>query len=53
MGATTSVTGSCHLITTDNHKFLLDCGLFQGNKETEALNTAEFDFDPSDRKSVV
>lgn len=53
MGATTSVTGSCHLITTDNHKFLLDCGLFQGNKETEALNTAEFDFDPSEIEFLV
>ena len=27
-GATTGVTGSCHLITTAHHKILLDCGQF-------------------------
>ena len=33
------VTGSCHLITTEKHKILLDCGQFQGSKETrEAMN---------------
>ena len=31
-GAATGVTGSCHLITTDSHKILFDCGQFQGGK---------------------
>ena len=46
-GASTGVTGSCHLITTENHKILLDCGQFQGGKAQEALNYEEFPFDPA------
>ena len=41
-GATTGVTGSCHLITTANHKILLDCGQFQGGKAQEELNYEPF-----------
>ena len=37
-GASSGVTGSCHLITTEKHKILLDCGQFQGGKAQEALN---------------
>lgn len=47
-GASTGVTGSCHLITTENHKILLDCGQFQGGKAQEALNYEEFPFDPAE-----
>lgn len=40
IGAAQTVTGSKHLITTDNGtKFLLDCGMFQGlGSETEIKN---------------
>jgi metallo-beta-lactamase family protein len=48
LGAAISVTGSCHLITTDKYKFLLDCGLFQGNEALEELNYLDFDFIPSE-----
>ena len=27
-GASMDVTGSCHMISTDSHKILLDCGQF-------------------------
>ncbi len=47
-GASTGVTGSCHLITTESHKILLDCGQFQGGKAQEALNYEEFPFDPAE-----
>ena len=47
-GASTSVTGSCHLITTDNFKVLLDCGQFQGNKAMDAMNYEEFPFNPAE-----
>ena len=47
-GASTSVTGSCHLITTDNFKILLDCGQFQGSKALEAMNYEEFPFNPAE-----
>ena len=41
-GASTGVTGSCHMITTDKHKILLDCGQFQGGKAMEAMNREPF-----------
>jgi len=47
-GAATSVTGSCHLITTDKYKILLDCGQFQGGKAMDAMNYEEFGFDPAE-----
>lgn len=43
-----SVTGSCHLVTTDKYKILLDCGQFQGSKALEKLNEEAFGFDPLD-----
>ncbi len=48
LGAALSVTGSCHLVTTDHCKFLLDCGLFQGSEALEELNYQEFDFNPAE-----
>lgn len=48
LGAVESVTGSCHLIEMNNKKILLDCGQFQGRKETEEMNFKELDFTPSD-----
>lgn len=53
LGASTSVTGSCHLITTSNHKFLLDCGQFQGSDEMDQLNAEIFDFDPTEIEFLV
>ena len=46
-GATIGVTGSCHLLYTERHRVLLDCGQFQGNKEMDALNYEPFPFDPT------
>jgi metallo-beta-lactamase family protein len=53
LGAAESVTGSCHLITTDNHKFLLDCGQFQGSDEMDELNSNEFEFDPAEIEFLI
>jgi metallo-beta-lactamase family protein len=52
-GATGQVTGSCYLLENNNFRLLLDCGLFQGSKDTEAQNTADFPFDPSSIEAVV
>ena len=44
-GAAGTVTGSCSLVDCDNGKFLVDCGLFQGNRTTQDLNYQPFPFD--------
>jgi len=45
-GATQEVTGSCHLLTIDDKKIMIDCGMFQG--EEEEKNSQKFGFNPSD-----
>lgn len=52
-GASIGVTGSCHLITTDKHQILLDCGQFQGGKAMEEMNKEPFPFDPTKIECVV
>lgn len=53
LGAATSVTGSCYLITTEKHKILLDCGMFQGSDDMDAWNWEPFDFDPEEIDLVL
>lgn len=48
LGAAKMVTGSNYLITTKNEKFIVDCGLFQGSREVEALNNEEFKYNPEE-----
>ena len=52
-GASTGVTGSCHLLTSGEHKILLDCGQFQGGKAQDELNYEKFPFEPSEIECVV
>ena len=52
-GASIGVTGSCHLITTDKHKLLLDCGQFQGGKAVEKMNEEPVPFDPAQIEWVI
>ena len=52
-GAATGVTGSCHLISTDKYKVLLDCGQFQGGDDPDAANRADFPFNPAEIDCVV
>jgi metallo-beta-lactamase family protein len=40
------VTGSCHLLETDHHRILIDCGFYQGGGSGER-NQEEFGFDPA------
>ncbi len=53
LGATGQVTGSCYLLETGTSRILLDCGLFQGSKQTELQNEADFPFNPVDIDAVV
>ena len=48
LGATRTVTGSNVLIETKDKKFLLDCGLYQGQQKEIALNADDFLFKPSE-----
>jgi metallo-beta-lactamase family protein len=45
-GAAREVTGSCYLFETDDCRFLVDCGMFQGGRESREHNRQDFDFDP-------
>lgn len=52
-GAAGTVTGSRHLLETEDHRLLLDCGLFQGYKQLRLRNWAPFPVPPSSIDAVV
>lgn len=52
-GAAKLVTGSNFLLTTKNHKILIDCGMFQGNNEKERMNFEDFPYDLSDIDCLI
>ena len=43
-GAAGTVTGSCYRVTHKGGQFLVDCGMFQGNKSVRDLNYKPFPF---------
>lgn len=45
-GASGTVTGSCYRVVHPKGQFLVDCGMFQGNKTVRDLNYKPFPFDP-------
>ncbi len=54
LGAARGVTGSKHLLTTDNGtKILLDCGLFQGKRDEAREKNTTFPFRPSSLDAVI
>ena len=48
LGATKIVTGSNFLVEAAGKKFLVDCGMYQGNAELEMKNYKEFDYNPAE-----
>jgi len=52
-GANRGVTGSCHQVECAGKKILVDCGLFQGNREIEEDNAEPFGFDAADIDFVL
>lgn len=53
LGATGTVTGSKYLLSCEQEKFLVDCGLFQGYKELRLRNWEKFSFNPREIKAVL
>ena len=45
-GAARQVTGSCFLFETGSRRFLVECGMFQGDRSARERNAAPFPFDP-------
>lgn len=52
-GAARTVTGSSHHLRIDDVNFLVDCGLFQGGSDMEALNHAPLPFEPAALDAVL
>ena len=52
-GAAGFVTGSCHLVENGSSRFLVDCGMFQGNKALNRKNYDPFPFDPKTIDFVI
>lgn len=53
LGAAQTVTGSRHLLNLNGKLVLVDCGLFQGEKESRERNWAPFPVNPSEIDAVV
>ncbi len=45
-GASGTVTGSCYRVVHEAGQFLVDCGMFQGNRSVRDLNLKPLPFDP-------
>jgi metallo-beta-lactamase family protein len=52
-GANGEVTGSSHLVRIGERQILLDCGMIQGDEETERRNAEPFPFDPQRIDALV
>jgi metallo-beta-lactamase family protein len=52
-GAVREVTGSMHLLTTDEDRVILDCGLFQGHRKETAEKNRVIPFDPRMLTNIV
>lgn len=53
LGAASTVTGSKYLLTIENKKILIDCGLFQGYKELRLRNWAKLPINPHEIDAVI
>lgn len=53
LGGVGSVTGSKYLLESNGKKVLIDCGLFQGEKELRERNWQDPPFDPKDLDAII
>ena len=52
-GGAGEVTGSCHILTVNGRRLLLDCGMIQGGPSPDERNRAEFPFDAARVDAVI
>ena len=52
-GAAGEVTGSCHILTVNDRRVLLDCGMIQGGRRDERRNRDPFPFDAAEIDAVI
>jgi metallo-beta-lactamase family protein len=53
VGAAGTVTGSKHLLAFGGKHVYIDCGMFQGTRETQALNDAPLPISPAQTDAIV
>lgn len=53
LGAARTVTGSMHLLEINQHRLLLECGLFQGKRKESFLRNRNFPFSPEEIDAVI
>ena len=53
IGAARQVTGSCFLVESEGLRFLVDCGMFQGGRESRVQNLQPWPFDPRELDFVL
>ncbi len=53
LGAARTVTGSFHVVETDQLSFAIDCGMFQGSKELKEKNYQDFQVDPKSLQFLI
>ncbi len=53
LGGVGSVSGSCYLVESpQGKKIIVDCGLFQGGRQTEVRNWEDWGFNPGDIEAL-
>lgn len=52
-GAARTVTGSMHLLTINNHRLLLDCGLYQGRRKDAFEINRRLPFNPAEIDALI
>jgi metallo-beta-lactamase family protein len=52
-GAAQTVTGSLHELTVGGHRYLLDCGMYQGRRKEAHERNSNFPFPPSSVDGVI
>ena len=52
LGAAHAVTGSCYLIHVGDHRYLVDCGMYQGTRRLREMNYEAFSFNPAEIDAV-